>query len=150
MAIERSAGAIILITDARAPSILILEQNSEFYHRPPKTIVLDIGPKGHIEPGEDDVTAARREIREEIGLDVKIDTSFKAVKKYVYSNNGKDVRKKVTYFISRIRMRDVRRIKLNEEISRYRIVPIAKAARALKYKSDRDVIKKLREYLGSR
>ncbi len=147
MAIERSAGAIVLITDARAPSILILEQNNKFYHRPSKPVVLDIGPKGHLEPGEDEIAAAKREIREEIGLDVKIDTSFKAVKEYVYRKDGRDARKRVTYFISRIAMSDVRRIRLNREISRYRVVPIAKSAGVLRHKSDNEVIKKLREYL---
>ncbi len=150
MAVERSAGAIVLITDARAPSILILEQSSKFYHRSPKTVVLDIGPKGHIEPGEDEIAAARREIMEETGLDVEIDTSFKAVKEYVYRKNGRNVDKRVTYFISRIGMQDVRSIRLNQEISRYRVIPIAKAARMLRHKSDKEVIQKLQDYLGKR
>jgi bis(5'-nucleosidyl)-tetraphosphatase len=36
-------------------------------------------PKGHIEPGEDEQTAALREIREEAALDVRLFDGFREV-----------------------------------------------------------------------
>lgn len=52
----RTAGGIVL--NALTGKILVVSQNGDSWSL----------PKGHLDPGEDDVTAARREIAEETGV----------------------------------------------------------------------------------
>lgn len=51
--------------------------------------------KGHIDPGETEVETAEREILEETGLSIKVDTAFRCEIKY---SPQKDVLKDVIYF----------------------------------------------------
>ena len=51
-------------------------------------------PKGHMEKDETEIQTAKREIREETGLDVEIIPGFKTSNEYTYQNSVK----KVIYF----------------------------------------------------
>lgn len=53
-------------------------------------------PKGHIEIGETEYQTALREIKEETGIDVLIDTSFREIVSY---SPKKDTNKVVVYFL---------------------------------------------------
>ena len=58
MQLERSAGVLLFRDDdAGVRRYLLLDYGSHWDY-----------PKGHVEPGEDDVTAARRELMEETGI----------------------------------------------------------------------------------
>ena len=54
-------------------------------------------PKGHLENRETEEQAAIREIKEEVGLDVELDTTFKETLEYVMPNG---INKKVVYFLA--------------------------------------------------
>ena len=54
-------------------------------------------PKGHVEPGETEAETAEREIREETGLRVQVDTGFRAENTYMVRA---DTEKLVVYFIA--------------------------------------------------
>lgn len=54
-------------------------------------------PKGHIQSGECEVECARREIIEETGLSVKIDTNFRKIVSYPLPNGHKKV---VVYYLA--------------------------------------------------
>ena len=54
-------------------------------------------PKGHLENNETKQEAAIREIKEEVGVDVILDTSFKETLEYVMPNG---IKKKSFYFIA--------------------------------------------------
>ena len=43
-------------------------------------------PKGHMENGENEIKTALREVKEEVGLDVKIDTDKRYVLNYIIDN----------------------------------------------------------------
>lgn len=55
-------------------------------------------PKGHVESGEVETQTALREIREETGLAVTIDTGFRRVTTY---SPAPEISKDVAYFIAR-------------------------------------------------
>jgi 8-oxo-dGTP pyrophosphatase MutT (NUDIX family) len=155
---EYSAGALILVDGTEDPAILELVQNNDFYYKKYGRVssdeVLDIGPKGHIEKGEDAIQAAEREVMEEIGIKPILDTSFKATKIYEYNEKRKDgsiihSKKSVIYFLAKIQKKDIEKIKLSEEISRYSIIPLSKAVEEAKFKADRIILEQLKDYLKS-
>ena len=80
-------------------------------------------PKGHIEENEKEEETALREIKEEVGLDVIIDTGFRALETY----SPKDgVIKDVVYFVAYSKsmdtamqveeVRDIKWVEMNEAI----------------------------------
>ncbi|WP_174274040.1 NUDIX domain-containing protein [Sphingomonas bacterium] len=63
---KRSAGVMLYLRDADGVRVLLVHPGGPFWRNK------DIGawqiPKGQIEPGEDSEAAARREVREELGV----------------------------------------------------------------------------------
>ena len=63
-------------------------------------------PKGHIEKGESEEQAAKREIKEESGLDVEFVPGFKRNIRYWYveswTKKKEKIKKRVTYFLARV------------------------------------------------
>ena len=57
-------------------------------------------PKGHIEYGEDEKKAAKREVFEEVGIEVELDPTFK--EKLHYNIKGTPINKEVVLFMSEI------------------------------------------------
>lgn len=86
---EFSSGMIVYRGDRSDPEFLFLTRKEGF---------LDF-PKGHIESGESEVESAIRETREETGLDIEPDTSFRYRQVYWYSRGGEKVRKTVIMFL---------------------------------------------------
>jgi 8-oxo-dGTP pyrophosphatase MutT (NUDIX family) len=69
-------------------------------------LILDYGshwdfPKGHIEPGEDHATTARRELEEETGIrDPRFIPGYEQRMSYAYRRAGELMRKVVVYFLA--------------------------------------------------
>ena len=91
---ERSAGVLVFRRDANGRRLFLL---------------LDYGrhwdyPKGHLEAGEDDETAALRELREETGLcGVSLVDGFShTVTYHFYSSRKKHVEKDVIFFAAEV------------------------------------------------
>ena len=80
---EKSCGCIIFNND----KVLIIKQLSGIYGF----------PKGHIEDGESEVMTAIRETKEEVGLDVNVNSKLRFTISYSLSNN---IIKEVVYFVS--------------------------------------------------
>ena len=96
-------------------------------------------PKGHVEPGETEAETARREIREETGLEVQIDTSFREVVSY---SPRKDTIKNVVYFLAWVKSREIH--PQPEEVSQVKWVEISLAPKWLNYDNDRQLVSRVK------
>lgn len=92
-------------------------------------------PKGHVENDETEIETAIREIKEETGLDVIIDPTFRETVSY---SPRKDTQKIVVYFIAKAKSYDF--IPQEEEISEIKWVEIGRAASVLTYENDRSIV----------
>jgi bis(5'-nucleosidyl)-tetraphosphatase len=98
---ERSAGVVLFRAEPKAPGGRVF-------------LLLDYGrywdyPKGHVEKGEDDVTAALRELQEETGIiDANVVPEFRRDIAYFFRDRKKGlIRKTVTFFLAETRSSDV-------------------------------------------
>ena len=96
-------------------------------------------PKGHVEPGETEAETARREVREETGLEVQIDTSFREVVSY---SPRKDTIKNVVYFLAWVKSKEIH--PQPEEVSQVKWVEISLAAKWLNYDNDRQLVNRVK------
>ncbi len=94
-------------------------------------------PKGHVEGEETEVETAKREIKEETGLDVIIDQTFRETVSY---SPKRDTQKIVVYFLAMARNHDY--TPQAEEIAEIRWVDIGRAAQLLTYENDKTIIAK--------
>ena len=96
-------------------------------------------PKGHVEQGETEIETALREIKEETGLDVLIDPSFRETVTYF---PRKDTQKVVVYFIAKAKTFEY--IPQEDEIAEIRWVDIGHAVQMLTYENDKTIVNKAR------
>ena len=96
-------------------------------------------PKGHVEPGETEAETARREVREETGLEVQIDTSFQEVVSY---SPRKDTIKNVVYFLAWVKSKEIH--PQPEEVSQVKWVEISLAPKWLNYDNDRQLVNRVK------
>lgn len=95
MSIETSAGAVVFCRGEPIEYLLLFSNFWGF-------------PKGHIEPGEDERSAALREIHEESGLEVSLLEGFRYVERYVYQRKGALRPKLAIYFVAQAASRESR------------------------------------------
>ena len=98
-------------------------------------------PKSHMEGNETESETALREIREETGLTVTLDTGFHAVVTY---SPKPDVMKDVIYFAAEYIGGEAHR--QVEEVTELCWVPVEEAAAHITFENDKDVLRKYREY----
>lgn len=96
-------------------------------------------PKGHVEGDETELETARREIKEETGLDVILDQTFRETVSY---SPKRDTQKVVVYFLALARNYDF--VPQEEEIAEIRWVDITRATRMLTYENDKTIVNKAR------
>lgn len=94
-------------------------------------------PKGHVELNETETQTAYREIKEETGIDVIIDPTFRETVSY---SPKKDTQKVVVYFIAKAKNYDL--VPQQEEISDIKWVEIGLARSILTYENDRSIVNK--------
>jgi 8-oxo-dGTP pyrophosphatase MutT (NUDIX family) len=94
-------------------------------------------PKGHPDPGETPEQAARREVREETGLDAEPIEELGEIR-YWYRGKRARVHKRVVFYLFEYRSGDV--ADHDSEIEEARWMPLSEAAQALTYAGERDMV----------
>lgn len=87
---ERSAGAVV-VNEGKSGRryVLLLNQGKWDF------------PKGNMEEGESELQTVLREVREETGLrGIRVLDGFRRVIEYFYRRDGKNVHKRVVYFLA--------------------------------------------------
>ncbi len=145
-----SAGAVICVKRDSSYDVLLMVQNNDFYQkkygRVPKGEVVDIGAKGRLEEGESLADAARREVRQETGFDIKLDDKFQIEDAYEFDEFSKQynetlhIKKRVVYFAAVMSPEEAGRIKLSEEHISSRFVEIGKAISEEKYPNRKKIL----------
>ena len=122
------------------------------FHRQPRHeyLILNYGahwdfPKGHIEPGEDPPTTARRELREETGVqEVDFFPGFRQRMRYSYRRAGEDVRKVVIYFLAETAGEQVT---LSHEHCGFAWAGYEDALRRLTFRTAKELLTKAQKFL---
>lgn len=103
-------------------------------------------PKGHVEPGETEAEAARREIAEECGLACEIGGKIGEVRyAFYWAPDDVNYDKRVVYFLARPRGGDVH---LEDRFDGWRWATPLRARRLLYHENDRDILAKATEAAG--
>ncbi|MCL1822747.1 MAG: NUDIX domain-containing protein [Oscillospiraceae bacterium] len=134
MTLEKSCGAVVYRKFHGNTEILLIRHEKSGYWS---------FPKGHIEDGETEEQTALREIKEETGLDVFIDSGFRET--VIYSPR-RDASKTVVYFIAKSKNGDV--LPREGEISDTKWVEIDKAAGHLTYDNDRVIVSRAKAFMS--
>jgi ADP-ribose pyrophosphatase YjhB (NUDIX family) len=102
-------------------------------------------PKGHLEQGEGPGDAARREVREETGIEIDLDDALGSTHYEFRSDNGTRNRKQVDWFLAH---RVGGEIAHEPIFSEARFVGLSEALRMLTHDADRGILEKAIERLG--
>jgi len=129
---ERSAGVIVYRDDPTAPGGRVF-------------LLLDYGrywdlPKGHVEKGEDDLTAAVRELEEETSIsDAELIDGFSREMTYWFRHRKRGlIRKEVIFFLART---DRKRIEISNEHEGFTWLPLEEAIEKLTYKNAKELMR---------
>ena len=100
-------------------------------------------PKGHVEGDETEEDTAVREIREETGLEVRLDTVFRHD---VYYSPEEGVQKQVIFFVAEALSGDLKNQEC--EVTSLKWMPYDAAILEMTYDTDKDVLSHAAVYLG--
>jgi 8-oxo-dGTP pyrophosphatase MutT (NUDIX family) len=96
-------------------------------------------PKGHPDGGESMVDAAKREVREEAGVDGELVEKLGDVR-YWYQRGGRRVFKVVSFYLFSYAGGDV--ADHNHKIEEARWMPLSEAARELSFSGEREMVER--------
>ncbi len=133
---EKSCGAIVFRLCGGEPEVLLINHVNGGHWA---------FPKGHVEGAETETQTALREIREETGLSVRLDTGFR--RSVVYSP-APEVEKEVVYFVAFAEEGIPSRQEC--EVNEIRFLPTAQAAELVTYANDKAVLREAADYLSKR
>ena len=126
MKTEKSCGAVVFRTHENETQILLIRHYNGGHWA---------FPKGHVEKGETEEQTALREILEETGLSVQLDTGYRKVVTY---SPRRDVIKDVVYFVALAD--DSIAVAQEGEISRVKWVDMADAVTHVSDDNDKQVL----------
>ena len=101
--------------------------------------------KGHLEANETEIEAASREIKEEVGLSVEIDDSFRKELNYIMPDG---IAKKVIYFLARYTSQIP--VSQPEEVEEILLLPFAEAFDILTFDNMKEVFVQADSYIRNK
>lgn len=124
MIFEKSCGAIVINDD----KVLLVKHNAGH-----------IGfPKGHVEDGETEEETAIREVKEETGLDIEVDTNYRYMTTY---SPKEGVSKDVIFFLGKLIGGEMKpQIK---EVNEVLFVPLDQAVDVIQFDDMKEIFKKV-------
>lgn len=138
MRFEYSAGAVIYSYRGGKRMFLFLKREGNWYET----------PKGHIEKGETEAEAAAREITEESGLNVVLDTGFKHSSSWWFKDGKAKVKKTTIYFIARVQ--PDAKAKVSKEHIGYKWMAFSEYTRTARFENLRVLLKAANEYIDKK
>jgi len=134
---ERSAGALLYRGDRSDPHFLLLDYGRYWDF-----------PKGHVEKGEDDIDAARRELAEETRIeDVTFDPDFRHEMTYFFRDRKKGLIKKTAVFF--LGHTDAKKIKISHEHVGGEFLPYEQALERVTYKNAKEALQAAKAFLDA-
>jgi bis(5'-nucleosidyl)-tetraphosphatase len=134
---ERSAGVLVYRGKRNDPHFLLLDYGRHWDY-----------PKGHVEEGEDDRTAALRELEEETGItEIELADGFLHEMAYFFRHKKRGmVRKTVVFFLGHT---DEKKIELSDEHVAAEFLPYKEALKRVTYPKAKDALKKAKAFLDA-
>ena len=126
MRLEKSCGALVYRRNREQIELLLIKNRYGGHWS---------FPKGHVEGRETEVQTALREVKEETGLDISLQSGFRHAAEYFPRPN---VKKQVVYFLGEATSNDLHM--QEEEISRIIWMDIHKAYHMVTFKNDKNLI----------
>jgi 8-oxo-dGTP pyrophosphatase MutT (NUDIX family) len=137
--VEVSAGGVVYRPGPGGPEVVLASRRT-------KGGELAWGlPKGLVERGEAPEAAARREVREETGLEAEVRRSLGDIS-YWYVWEGARVKKTVHFFLMEAVGGDVAHH--DQEVEEVRWFPLPEAMRVASFRSEREVLERAARALG--
>ncbi|MCX8103700.1 MAG: bis(5'-nucleosyl)-tetraphosphatase [Candidatus Bipolaricaulota bacterium] len=133
---ERSAGVIVFRDGPAGREYLLLRSASGGHWG---------FPKGRVEPDEDEMNAALRELQEEADIAVEIVPGFREIIDYEFARGSKNLRKEVVYFLGRARSFTV---KLSGEHLDYLWASYERTRQRLSYENAQELLDKAERFLN--
>ncbi|MFA6336536.1 MAG: NUDIX domain-containing protein [Candidatus Paceibacterota bacterium] len=138
---EKSAGAVIFRKEQGEIFYLLLHYAGS---KPGSRGYWDFA-KGHLEEGETEEAAARREIEEETGLkDLSFVSGFRQSIDYFFKFKGRTVFKTVAFFLAETRKKE---ITISDEHIGYQWLPFEEAFKEMKFANAKNTLKQANNYL---
>ena len=126
MRLEKSCGALVYRRNREQIELLLIKNRYGGHWS---------FPKGHVEGRETEVQTALREVKEETGLDISLQSGFRHAVEYF---PRPIVKKQVVYFLGEATSNDLHM--QEEEISRIIWMDIHKAYHMVTFKNDKNLI----------
>jgi 8-oxo-dGTP pyrophosphatase MutT (NUDIX family) len=134
---ERSAGVLLYRDESDGPHFLLLDYGRYWDY-----------PKGHVEKGEDDLAAARRELAEETGIsDAELHPDFRHEMTYFFRHKRKGmIKKTVIYFLA---LTKAKAATISEEHVGAEFLPYQAALERLTYDNAKQALRAAKAFLDN-
>ena len=121
---EKSCGAVVIDND----KVLVVKHNAGHISF----------PKGHVENGETERETAIREVKEETGIDIEVDTNYRYITNY---SPKEGVMKEVIFFLGKVIGGDLK--PQEKEVSKVEFISFDEAFKSLTHEDIKEIFEQV-------